>query len=227
MTRSPTIDSILVADPPETWVGAGFTVADDATCRVGSVRMVLGGPEAGTGIVSWTLRDIPASTASIDGLPTIASTDKGATPDGPPVSHPPVTHDNGVEIIDHLVIVSPDVDRTVAALGAVGLEPRRTRQVDPAQYGFDARQTFFRMGEVILELIGPNEPWDGTADRPAGFFGLAYTVADLDATAALLADHIGKVKDAVQPGRRITTLRHKDLGMSVATAFMSGGAGAI
>ena len=136
-------------------------------------------------------------------------------------------HDNGVETIDHLVILSPDVDRTIEALAAVGVEPRATRQVDAEQYGFEARQTFFRMGEVILELIGPNEPMDGAADRPAGFFGLAYTVRDLDATAALLADHIGRVKDAVQPGRRITTLRHKDLGMSVATAFMSRGAGAI
>jgi hypothetical protein len=227
MTRSPTIDSILVGDPPETWTAAGFTVAEDGTSRVGSVRVVLGGPDAGTGIVSWTLRDIPPATTSIDGLATTPSTDEDATPDDASAADPAVVHDNGVEIIDHLVILSPDVDRTVAAFGAVGLEPRRTRQVDPAQYGFDARQTFFRMGEVILELIGPNEPWEGTADRPASLFGLAYTVHDLDATAALLVDHIGKVKDAVQPGRRITTLRHKDLGMSVATAFMSGGAGAI
>ena len=143
-----------------------------------------------------------------------------------PSTAPPV-HDNGVETIDHLVILSPDVDRTIAALGAVGIEPRRTRQVDAEQYGFEARQTFFRMGEVILELIGANEPMDGADESPAGFFGLAYTVRDLDATAELLADHIGQVKDAVQPGRRITTLRHKDLGMSVATAFMSPGDGAI
>ena len=45
--------------------------------------------------------------------------------------------------------------------------------MDPEQYGFAARQTFFRMGEVILELIGGDEP---TGDGPAMFFGLAYTV---------------------------------------------------
>jgi hypothetical protein len=217
---APTIDTIVIADPPEAWIAAGFTVDDNGTCRVGTVKLTLAGPDAGKQIVSWTLRGLPDGTTSIDGLPTTPGAD--APPDDAPA-----VHDNGVEIIDHVVILSPDVDRTIAAFGAVGLEPRRTRQVDPAQYGFDARQTFFRMGEVILELIGPNEPWDGMADRPAGFFGLAYTVRDLDATAALLADHIGKVKDAVQPGRRITTLRHKDLGMSVATAFMSDGAGAI
>ena len=34
-------------------------------------------------------------------------------------------------------------------------------------------------------------------------------------------DHLGAAKDAVQDGRRIATLRHRDLGMSVATALMS------
>jgi Glyoxalase/Bleomycin resistance protein/Dioxygenase superfamily len=216
---APTIDTIVIADPPETWAAAGFNVDDDGTCQVGTVCLRLAGPEAGKRIVSWTLRDVPESTTSIDGLPT------GAAPaTGPPAGS---AHDNGVESIDHLVILSPDVDRTIAALGSVGIEPRQTRQVDAEQYGFAARQTFFRLGEVILELIGADEPMEGAADRPAGFFGLAYTVRDLDATAALLADHIGRVKDAVQPGRKITTLRHKDLGMSVATAFMSPGPGSI
>jgi hypothetical protein len=114
--------------------------------------------------------------------------------------------------------MSPDVDRTIAALNAVGLETLRTRLVDPEQYGFEARQTFFRLGEVILELIGPNQ---AQGDGPAAFFGLAYTVADIDALPELYGEHLGRVKAAVQPGRRITTLRHKELGLSVATAFMS------
>jgi hypothetical protein len=130
----------------------------------------------------------------------------------------PVTHANGAELIDHLVIMSPDVDRTIAALNRSGLDTLRTRHVDPEQYGFEARQTFFRLGEVILELIGPNEP---KGDGPAAFFGLAYTVRDIDALPELYGEHLGRVKDAVQPGRRITTLRHKEVGLSVATAFMS------
>jgi hypothetical protein len=80
------------------------------------------------------------------------------------------------------------------------------------------------MGEVILELIGGEEP---TGDGPAAFFGLAYTVRDIDVTQRLLGEHLPNVKDAVQPGRRIATLRHKELGLSVATAFMSSGDGAI
>jgi hypothetical protein len=80
------------------------------------------------------------------------------------------------------------------------------------------RQVFFRLGEVILELIG--QPGAAGAGEP-GFFGLAITVDDLDAVAETLGDHLGGIKDAVQDGRRIATLRHRDLGMSVATALMT------
>jgi hypothetical protein len=207
---SPTINALVIADPPEAWAGAGFTVDDDGTCVVGQVRLQLIGRDGDRKrILSWSLRGVAEGTESIDGLITTRS-------DEPMPS--PVTHANGAELIDHVVLMSPDVDRTIAALNGVGLDTLRTRHVDREQYGFEARQTFFRAGEVILELIGPNEP---QGDGPAAFFGLAYTVTDIDALPELYGEHLGRVKDAVQPGRRITTLRHKELGLSVATAFMS------
>jgi hypothetical protein len=125
-------------------------------------------------------------------------------------------------LIDHIVLLTPDQPRTTAAFESIGLHPRRTRETD--QYGAPFVQTFFRAGEVVVELIGPAEATD---DGPARFFGLAYTVSDIDATKTLLGDHLGNVKDAVQPGRRISTLRHKELGISVATAFMSDGVDSI
>jgi hypothetical protein len=205
-----TIASIDIADPPEAWQAAGFTVDGDGRCVVGHVSLRLVGRDGDRKrIQSWSLRGAPHGTESVDGLPTTTSDE-----DMPAL----VTHANGVEVIDHLVIMSPDVDRTVAALNAVGLPTLRTRHVDAEQYGFEARQTFFRLGEVVLELIGPNEP---QGDGPAAFFGLAYTVTDIDALPAFYGEHLGRVKDAVQPGRRITTLRNKELGISVATAFMS------
>ncbi|MEY2422253.1 MAG: hypothetical protein QOI95_2320 [Acidimicrobiaceae bacterium] len=207
---APTINALVIADPPEAWAGARFTVDNDGTCVVGQVRLQLVGRDGDRKrILSWSLRGVPEGTDSIDGLATTTS-------DEPKPS--PVTHANGAELIDHVVITSPDVDRTIAALNGVGIDTLRTRHVDPAQYGFEARQTFFRLGEVILELIGPNEP---QGEGPASFFGLAYTVTDIDALPELYGEHLGRVKDAVQPGRRITTLRHKELGLSVATAFMS------
>jgi hypothetical protein len=205
-----TIASIDIADPPEAWAKAGFTVEDDGTCVVGQVRINLIGRDGDRKrIQSWSLRGIPPDATTLDGLATTSSDEP--MPDR-------VTHPNGAELIDHVVIMSPDVNRTIDAINAAGIKTLRTRHIDPEQYGFAARQTFFRLGEVILELIGADEP---QGDGPAAFFGLAYTVSDLDALPSFYGEHLGEVKDAVQPGRRIATLRHKELGMSVATAFMS------
>ncbi|HEY9558449.1 MAG TPA: hypothetical protein VIR58_17050, partial [Acidimicrobiales bacterium] len=128
----------------------------------------------------------------------------------------PATHPNGARHIDHVVVLSPDLARTTAALEALGVPARGERDTD--SYGAPMRQVFFRLGEVILEVVG--QPDTAGAGDP-GFFGLAITVDDLDAVAGLLGEHLGDAKDAVQEGRRIATLRHRDLGMSVATALMS------
>ncbi len=130
----------------------------------------------------------------------------------------PASHPNGAVAVDHVVVTSPDVARTVTTFERAGLAPLRTRDIGAEQYGFEAQQVFFRLGEVILELVGPRNRLD---DSPARFFGLAHTVADIDAAARLLGPLLPNVKDAVQPGRRIATLRHKELDMSVATALMS------
>jgi hypothetical protein len=205
-----TIDEILVGDPPEAWKAAGYTVDDDGSCRIGGVRVRLVGRDGGKRILGWSLRGTPAARLAagvLDGVPTTAS-------EAPPVE--PAPHPNGAQGIDHVVLLTPNLPRTIAALDGIGLSPRGERDSDT--YGAPMRQVFFRLGEVILELIG--QP-DSEGEGDPGFFGLAITVADLDATAGLLGEHLGQVKDAVQEGRRIATLRHRDLGMSVATAFMS------
>jgi hypothetical protein len=105
---------------------------------------------------------------------------------------------------------------TVEALAAVGVAPRRERE---ARVGSrPVRQIFFRFGEVILEVVGsPGAAGAG----PSTLWGITHVVADIDATASFFGEHSTPVKDAVQPGRRITTLRHRDLGMSVRTAMIS------
>lgn len=204
-----TIDEILVGDPPEAWAAAGFSVDDDGTCRIGTVRVRLVGRDGGKRILGWSLRGAPAARLAdgrLDGLPTTTSTADPADP---------ADHPNGATQIDHVVLLSPDLRRTTEALAAIGVEPRGERETD--SYGAPMRQVFFRLGEVILELVGGTEPGEGDP----GFFGLAITVADLDAATALLGEHLGAPKNAVQEGRRIATLRHREVGMSVATAFMS------
>jgi len=205
-----TIDEVLVGDPPEAWTAAGFAVDDDGTCRIGTVRVRLVGREGGKRILGWSLRGAPPArlaAGSLDGLPTTTS-------DAPPAE--PAPHPNGATHIDHVVLLSPDLARTASAVEALGLERRGERDSDT--YGAPMRQVFFRLGEVILELVGSP---DTAGEGDPGFFGLAITVADLDATAALLGEHLGRPKDAVQEGRRIATLRHREVGMTVATAFMS------
>lgn len=202
-----TVDEIRVADPADAWIRAGFDVDPDDVCRIGGVRIRLVGRDRGTGIVGWSLRGLPGPSADLDGIATSASEAAGAAP---------ARHANGVTAIDHVVLMSPDLKRTVAALASVGLAPRRERDADLG--GRPVRQIFFRLGEVILEVVGSPET---AREGPSRLRGITYVVADIDATASFFGDRTAPVKDAVQSGRRITTLRHRDLGMSVPTAMIS------
>ena len=204
-----TVGELHVADPAEAWTRAGFCVGSDAVCAVGGIGIRLVGREQGVGIVSWSLSGLPprGRDGDLDGIPTTMW-------NGAAVS--PGTHPNGVIGIDHVVLLSPDLGRTVAALAATGLQPRRER--DGELGGQPIRQVFFRLGEVILEVVGsPTTAGDG----PSSLWGITYVVADIDATAAFLGDRTTPVKDAVQPGRRITTLDHRAFDLSVRTALIS------
>lgn len=203
------VDEIDVADPPDAWGRAGFTIDDDAVCRIGGVRVRLVGPDRGRGIVGWSLCGLPpdAVLSDVDGIPTSRSSVAAATP---------AEHPNGVTAIDHVVLLSPDLDRTVQALTAIGVAPRRER--DGELGGRSIRQIFFRFGGVIVEVVGSPGT---TSEAPSTLWGITYVVADIDATAAYFGAATGPVKDAVQPGRRITTLRHQEFGMSVRTAMIS------
>ena len=213
-----TVDELLIADPAGAWTQAGFGVDADGVCRVGGVRVRLVGCDTGAapaatsdtgaaGIVGWSLRKVPPELTDLDGIPTTRSEAAAATA---------ARHANGVTAIDHVVVMSPNLSRTAAALAAIGIEPRRERDAELG--GRAIRQIFFRFGEVIVEVVGSP---DATGEAPSTLWGLTYVVADIDATAAFFGDRTAPVKDAVQPGRRITTVRHRDLGMSVRTAMIS------
>src|SRR5207302_1877051 len=187
MSNGPVLVSVAVADDPERWEAAGFVVSD-GSCQVGEVRVDLGAE--GEGIAAWGLRGVEPGL--LDGLDTRVDDIRVTTTAG--------DHPNGTRSLDHLVVTSHDPLRTCAALEERGFEVRRTVEMG------DRRYTFFRVGETILELVGPLQA-DG--DRPARLYGLAFTVADLDATATHLGPLLGPVRDAIQPGRRIATLRRQ------------------
>lgn len=204
-----TIDELAVADPPAAWAALGFSVAGE-TCVIGEVRIRLAGGE-GRGLSGWSLRGVEAT--ELDGLPTTRS-------DRPPPGEAP-PHPNGIAAIDHVVAISPDLERTVAALRAAGLDLRRVRE-EPTPAGAP-RQAFFRLGATILEVVQePPEAIErgGGPDRPAFFWGLALVAPDLEATVAGLGDRAGEIRDAVQPGRRIATLR-RSAGLGLPVALMT------
>lgn len=203
------IDELKVADAPESWAALGFDVDGDV-CIVGDVRIRFIGTEAGKGLTGWSLRDFEGG--ELDGLSTARS-------DRPPPSEQPA-HPNGIAAIDHVVAISSDLDRTVAALQAAGLDLRRIRE-EPTPAGAP-RQAFFRLGAVILEVVqAPADAIERTGgDRPAFFWGLAFVVPDLDSTVSGLGDRVSEARPAVQPGRRIATLR-RSAGLSVPVALMT------
>lgn len=191
----PSLTGLLIADPPERWAALGFTV-EEARADLGGVRLALGA--GGKGIAGWAIRDL-AREGDIDGLPTSSATSTPASP----------AHANGATGIDHVVITSPDFDRTARSLDAAGLTLRRIRDAG------GLRQGFRRLGPAILELVEAASMPPG----PACFWGLVVVVGDLDRLTERLGDQLGEPRAAVQPGRRIATLR-AGAGIGPKLAFM-------
>jgi hypothetical protein len=207
-----TIAELHIGDDPRSWQAIGLDVDAGHTCHVGHVRLRFHPDDERRGIVAWTLAGTPdESVTEVDGL----ETRHGEPPALPGLA---ASHLLGVTNIDHLVVMTPDVDRTVAAVQQrLGLPLRRTR--DGEAYGQKMRQAFFRMGEVVLEVVGPPEA------KPSGgratFFGLALTVASLpEAIDFVGSDRVSEPKPAVQTDRSICTVRSA-AGLAVPLALMS------
>jgi hypothetical protein len=204
-----TLDELTVVDTPGSWAALGFTVEGEA-CVIGETRVRLAAEASGSGLAGWSLRGIEST--ALDGLATTRS-------DRPPPDVAP-THPNGVTAIDHVVAITPDLGRTVAALEAAGLDLRRIRD-EPTPAGAP-RQAFFRLGGIILEVA--QEPDDAIekagGDHPAFFWGLALIAPDLDGAVADLGDRASEIRDAVQPGRRIATMR-RSAGLALPVALMT------
>jgi hypothetical protein len=196
---NPTLAELVVGDEPAAWERLGFAVeGDQASIGTTTVRLEGGGG----GLRAWSLRDV--TTTDLDGLDTAVAV-------APPPQ--PAEHHNGALRLDHVVVSTPNLARTFAALEGAGLDLRRLRE-----HSDTVHQGFFRLGEVILEVVGPPEP---AGDEPARFWGLVAVVPDVDRLAAE-ADPglLGEPADAVQDGRRIVTVR-RAAGLSVAFAFIT------
>jgi hypothetical protein len=212
---SPRVEWLTVSGDPAHWRSLGFVVTDDGLLPLHGTSLQIVSPVDPSaepsaqpgGVIAWSLSGLAPGTArELDGLPTDSVTRMS------PVY---ADHPIGATGLDHVVVMTSDLERTSAAIAeATGCELKRIREVG------SMRQGFHRIGPggLIVELVErPDIP-----DGPAAFWGLVVIVDDLDAACELLGpDRVSSPKDAVQPGRRIATIR-SDAGLGLPVALMTG-----
>lgn len=201
---------LVVGGPLAPWSALGL-VADEATGRIpffGTGIEVTGMGEPG--MIGWAMSGVDDALATgldsefdVDGVPT--RLDEAS----PPMF---ADHPLGVDRIDHVVVSTDDLVRTCGAIADVTGEPlKRVREAG------EIRQGFHRVGGLVVEVVERT----GQEPGPASLWGFVLTVGDLDASVELLGpDVIGEPRDAVQPGRRIATVRGS-AGLGVPLALMS------
>ena len=201
-----TVVEFVLGSSDVAWRSVGFAVNDSGTVQVGGIRCRFDGNTSTPGIASWALADANnRSATSIDGL---ATSHLGA-PDAITVTP---THPNGVVGIDHVVVNTPDLERTCSAMtAATGAPLKRVREVGAL------RQGFHRLGELIVEVV----TFPGISPGDASFWGLALNVSDIDAMFDTYGpDVLSPPKDAVQQGRRISSFREQ-VGLGLPVALMT------
>jgi len=157
------------------------------------------------GLVAWALSGVDDPPATVDGLTT-----ERVDPRSPAYA----AHELGASAVDHVVVTTDDLERTSAAIAAAtGCELRRIREVGRMRQGFHR----IGRGGLIVELVErPDVP-----AGPATFWGLVLIVDDLDAACDRIgSDRVGTPKGAVQPGRRIATVRDS-VGLGLPLALMT------
>jgi hypothetical protein len=195
MTR---LIGLQIEGPVSAWRSLGLTVDDHGVAMVGGIALRL--TDGTAGIVAWELAHDDADGARpdrIDDLPT-----RWVEPHGFE-ANPAVT-------LDHVVVMTDDLMRTCDAIAAATGEPlKRIREA-----GGGRQQGFFRLGEAIIEVVGPAAP------EPS-LWGLVLNVDDIhDLCDRLGPDVVGLPKPAVQPGRFIATIR-REVNLGTAVALMS------
>ncbi|MGA1361920.1 MAG: VOC family protein [Ilumatobacteraceae bacterium] len=186
------------------WENIGLSFPG-GVARLADVELVVNG--GAPDLSSWTIEADTDATVDIDGITThlVSSSglSAGESPIGPTVA----------VRLDHVVVNTDDGERTSAAFEAVlGLGLRRVRDA-----GRGVSQRFHMLENCVIEIVsGPHVTGPG-----ASLWGMVLSVADIDALAAWLGpDVMSPPKNAVQPGRRIATVRAA-AGLGVPFAVMT------
>jgi len=121
------------------------------------------------------------------------------------VFEPGVGHTVQDMTVDHIVVLVPDLDVVIGKFSRVGLQPRLRMTVR------ERPAAFFRAGPVIEVIESPV--------RQASLYGIALTSEVPLETVSLewrsRGLDVGEIRPAIQPGRRIMTIRDLDAGLAI------------
>ena len=191
---------LAVPGEVQPWLEAGFD-SGPSGFAAGEVSLILGAPE------EEGVRVIVEPPSALDGA--------GATePPHSPAAEEGSRHQNGVFGVDHVVVTTPSMARTRAAMLEAGLDLRLERQGRMGER--EVEQAFFLAGPCVLELVGSA----GRPDGPAAVWGITFVTSTLEELPALAGNPVASIRDAVQPGRRIAVAR-RELGLPTRVAFMN------
>ena len=192
-------DTILVGigvpDAAAAWESLGFRVADDAVAFANGALLL--------GREGFVLA--AGANGDLEGIPVTSGRLVA------PSDHPC----GGVEL-DHVVVLTDDLERTSAAVEEVfGLPCRRVRETETV------RQAFHRFADVehhrgcIVEVV------ENPRIRATSIMGVVIVVPEVESLAERLGPGIlSAPKPAVQPGRLISTVR-REVGLGTALALMT------
>jgi catechol 2,3-dioxygenase-like lactoylglutathione lyase family enzyme len=124
-----------------------------------------------------------------------------------PVSPAIIDEADAVAGVDHIVVRSQDADGAVALYGGrLGLDLR----LDRANEAWGARQLFFSLADMVMEIGSPFKPDPARAGDRDSLGGLAWRVADPHAAHARLAAagiDVSEVRKGRKPGTEVFTVR--------------------
>ena len=205
-TNEARVEWLTIAGDPETWRSIGLTVGGDGLIPLFGTGLKVASPTGAddAGIVGWGL-------SGIEPVPMIAGLPVDVVDAAPPSF---ADHALGAAELDHVVIMTSSLETVSGAVAdATGCALKRTRELGAITQGFHR----IGRGGLIVEIV---EHPDYDRDE-AEFWGLVINVDDLDAACALLGpERVSEPKDAVQPGRRIATIR-SEVGLGTAVALMT------
>lgn len=146
-----------------------------------------------------------------------------------PVTVPDGAAEAALHAVDHVVVNTPDADRSIQLFGErMGIRLALDR--DAPQWG--ARMLFFRLGGITLEVVqrygqaGAARPTDGAG---ASYWGMAFRTADIDAARRRLSEagvDVSEVRAGRKPGTRVCTVRNGTCGVPTLLIGLEDGKGA-